>query len=109
MLNLNDFLNIPVKKMSGGMKKRISIAIALINKPQMLILDEPSSALDLLCKEDIRNYLINYKKSGGTVLITSHDEDELSLCDNTFLIKEHTIKSIKGAISRKELIDEIKQ
>ncbi len=87
MLGIKDYLKKPVKKMSGGMKKRISIAIALINNPDLLILDEPSAALDLIGKSDIRNYLIKYKETGGTVIITTHDEEEISICDNIYIIK----------------------
>lgn len=107
MLGIKEYIKKPVKKMSGGMKKRISIAIALINKPDLLILDEPSSALDLICKKDIRDYLLEYKKSGGTVIITTHDEEELAICDNIFLIKNKTIVKMNEKLTGDELVKAI--
>ena len=56
-LQVQDFLNRQVLKLSGGMKKRVSIGCAVANHPQILILDEPGAALDLVCKEVILDYL----------------------------------------------------
>lgn len=109
MLGINEYIKRPVKKLSGGMKKRISIAIALINKPDFLILDEPSAALDLICKKDIRDYLMAYKNQGGTVLITSHDEEELAICDNTFIIKNKSIIKSPVKLHGDELVKAISQ
>lgn len=87
MLGIHDFLRITVSKMSGGMKKRLSIGCAMANKPPILLLDEPSAALDLDCKEKISAYLRSYKKQGGLLLLTTHDVLELSLCDCWYIIK----------------------
>ncbi len=77
ILGISEFLKMPVSKLSGGMKKRVSIGIALAGMPPVLILDEPSAALDLVCKEDIRHYLQIYLERKGTVVITTHEESEL--------------------------------
>ena len=53
LLGIQDFLKVPVHKMSGGMKKRLSIGCAVANRPPILLLDEPTAALDLACKESI--------------------------------------------------------
>ena len=74
ILGISEFLKMPVSKLSGGMKKRVSIGIALAGMPPVLILDEPSAALDLVCKEDIRHYLQIYLERKGTVVITTHEE-----------------------------------
>ncbi len=87
MLGIDAFLRVPVHKMSGGMKKRLSIGCAVAHTPRLLLLDEPSAALDLICKEQIRTYISAHKASGGTVLLTTHDERELSLCDRLYVIK----------------------
>ena len=61
MLGIGDFLKTPVYKMSGGMKKRLAIGCAVANNPKILLLDEPSAALDLICKTRIFNYLEQFK------------------------------------------------
>ena len=88
LLGIGDFVKKPVRKLSGGMKKRVSIGIALAGMPPVLILDEPSAALDLVCKEDIKRYLQIYLEKKGTVVITTHEESELSLCDRLYVMKD---------------------
>ena len=91
MLGVDEFLKTPVCKMSGGMKKRLSIGCAMANRPPILLLDEPTAALDLVCKEQIARYLQNYKKSGGILLLTTHDATELSLCDRWYILKNGSL------------------
>lgn len=88
MLGIHEFLKIPVNRMSGGMKKRLSIGCAMAKRPPIMLLDEPTAALDLVCKESISEYLKLYKKSGGLLLLTTHDVTELALCDQCYIIKE---------------------
>lgn len=88
LLGIGEFLKVPVSKMSGGMKKRLSIGCAMAQKPPILLLDEPSSALDLACKERIASYLRHYKQEGGILLLTTHDSMELSACDEWYIIKQ---------------------
>ncbi len=87
MLGIGDFLKTPVYKMSGGMKKRLAIGCAVANQPKILLLDEPSAALDLICKTRIFNYLEQFKKQGGIVILATHDVQELPLCDQLFILK----------------------
>jgi len=102
MLGINSFINVPVNKMSGGMKKRLSIGCSVAHKPSILLLDEPSAALDLVCKESIASYLKAYKKHGGIVLIATHDIGEISLCDELYIMKNGVLKPYiyDGDISR---------
>lgn len=88
MLGIPAFLNVAVHKMSGGMKKRLSIGCAMAKKPPILLLDEPTAALDLVCKEQIAAYLRSYKQAGGLLLLTTHDVMELQLCDAWYILKE---------------------
>lgn len=88
MLGIPNFLKVPVRKMSGGMKKRLSIGCAVANRPKLLLLDEPSAALDLICKERIGNYLKDFKAQGGSVLLATHDVQEMDLCDALFILKD---------------------
>lgn len=91
---LDAYRNYPVAKLSGGLKKRLSIACALAANPQILIMDEPGAALDIVCKEDIKRYLLQYRQEGGTVLLTSHEEAELLLCDRMYLLKEGVLSEL---------------
>lgn len=88
MLGINDFIKTPVSKMSGGMKKRLSIGCAISKHPPVLLLDEPMAALDLGCKQEISAYLRNHKAAGGIVLLVTHDIIELELCDCWYIIKD---------------------
>ncbi len=88
LLGIGDFLKVTVSKMSGGMKKRLSIGCAMAKKPPVLLLDEPTAALDLACKQHIAEYLRHYKNSGGILLLTTHDVMELELCDAWYIIRD---------------------
>jgi len=88
ILGVGEFLKTPVRKMSGGMKKRLAIGCAAAGSPGLLLLDEPSAALDLICKERIANYLREYKAEGGAILLATHDMHEMELCDKWFIIKD---------------------
>ena len=88
MLGIDEFLKTPVNKMSGGMKKRLSIGCAIAKRPPILILDEPMAALDLACKENICEYLRCYKASGGILILSTHDVLELELCDECYIMKD---------------------
>jgi ABC-type multidrug transport system ATPase subunit len=70
------------------MKKRVSIGCAMAYDQPVLILDEPSAALDLACKENIRLYLTGHLKRDGIILITTHDEAELAMCNKLLVMKQ---------------------
>lgn len=94
MLGIYDFLKVPVNKMSGGMKKRLSIGCAVANDPCVLIMDEPSAALDLVCKERIHNYILDFKSRGGIVIIATHEEQEINLCDKHYIMKNGVLSPL---------------
>lgn len=87
-LGIGEFLKVPVHKMSGGMKKRLSIGCAVAGNPRLLLMDEPSAALDLICKEKIADYIKSFQEKGGSILITTHDVQEISLCDECYILKD---------------------
>ena len=91
ILGIGEFLNVPVAKMSGGMKKRLSIGCAISKHPPLLLLDEPMAALDLACKQEISEYLNKHKASGGIIILVTHDVLELKLCDECYIIKDGLI------------------
>lgn len=88
MLGVDKFLKTPVSKMSGGMKKRLSIGCAVAHDPRILLLDEPSAALDLVCKEQILEYLAAFRRRGGTVILSTHDVQEIGVCSARYLLKD---------------------
>lgn len=86
-LGVTDFLSVPVSKMSGGMKKRLSIALLAAGKPKIMLLDEPSAALDLSAKRFVAEYISDFVSKGGAVLLATHDVSEIAACDSCFIIK----------------------
>ncbi len=103
-LDITPFMNKPVRALSGGMRKRVSLAAALINNPEVLLLDEPASALDLSFKAELRNYLRELRENGTTLLISTHDEEDLDICDIAFLLKDGVLSSISPSLRGEELL-----
>ncbi len=91
-LGVGDFLKTPVRKLSGGMKKKLSIGCAVAKRPPILLLDEPTAALDILAKETISDYLRQYRKAGGLLILTTHDVLELALCDRLYILKNGVLE-----------------
>lgn len=77
-------------KLSGGWKQIVSLAIAFLSEPKMLILDEPTTGLDPHMRNMLWSYITEYnKRTGGTVLLTTHNMDEVELyCDRVMLLNE---------------------
>ena len=90
-LGINDFLDKPVSKLSGGMKKRLSLATVLINNPSVLLMDEPFAALDLPAKQDILTYMQGFRSVGGTIILASHDEEIFNFCNRVLLLKNGSL------------------
>ncbi len=88
MLGIDEFLKTPVSKMSGGMKKRLSIGCAVAKDPSVLLLDEPMTALDLACKQRIFTYLEERKRKGDILVLVTHDVMEMQLCDRWYILKD---------------------
>ena len=103
-LGLTEFLGTPAGKLSGGQKKRLSIASALSNQASLLIMDEPGAALDLEAKEEILTYIRNYLKNGGTVILTSHETQELSICTKLFVMKKGLLMPVTEKLSAAVLV-----
>ena len=84
-----------VKTLSKGLKQKVMIARALINDPDVLFLDEPSSGLDPRSAREVRQMIIDLKMKGKTVLITTHDMEEADLlCDNLAIIHKGIITAL---------------
>ncbi len=88
LLGIPEFLRTPVRKMSGGMKKRLSIGCAVAGNPKILLLDEPGASLDLLCKKAMESYFRAFLDSGGTIFMVTHDVQELLFCTRSCILKD---------------------
>jgi ABC-2 type transport system ATP-binding protein len=92
VLGLAEVRNKPVQKFSGGMKRRINLAIGVINTPRILFLDEPTVGVDVHTRQAIITYLKELNKNGTTLIYTSHQLSEAeNLCDKIALIDDGKI------------------
>ena len=105
ILKIEPFLHKKAKTLSGGMQKRLSIACALASRPTLLLLDEPDAALDLVCKEDIREYIRLYCAQGNTVLLATHEEADFDLCSKLILLKDGHARTLAADTPVKEIIE----
>lgn len=86
-VELEDKAKSPVEKMSGGQKQRFSIASALVNKPKVLFLDEPTTGLDPQARRHLWDLIRNIKQRGITVILTTHYLEEAEmLCDRVAIM-----------------------
>lgn len=92
VLDLEDVYNKPVEKFSGGMKRRVNLAIGVIHEPSILILDEPTVGVDVQTRHAIIKYLHGLNAAGTTLIYTSHQLNEAEdLCERVALIDEGRI------------------
>ena len=92
-LGLRDHLNKKFVELSGGLRQRTLLALALLNDPEILILDEPSTGLDPIARETLWAFIENWLKDGKrTLLLTSHYMDEVErLCNRVVVLVEGQI------------------
>lgn len=84
------------KDLSLGNKKKLAIVMALLSAPKLIVLDEPTSGLDPLIKQNLFHLLLDEKKRGASILISSHDLTEIQrLCDRVAIIKDGKILAIE--------------
>ena len=88
MLGLGDKKNTPARNLSGGMKRRLMIARALVNEPRLLILDEPTAGVDIEIRRLMWEFLAEINERGTTIILTTHYLEEAeSLCRNIAIIE----------------------
>ena len=92
-LRLNEFFKKKTGELSSGQKNRISLAKALINDPEILMLDEPTASLDPDTGDFVRSFIENYSsKTNVTILLASHNMNEVErLCDSVMMMKDGII------------------
>lgn len=107
-LGIGEYLDKRVSKLSGGMKKRVSIACACGNSPDILVMDEPGASLDIVCKADIRDFVRMFTASGRSVIYTSHEDAEIDMADRMAVIAGGRITQLSRVLSGSELLEYIK-
>lgn len=105
LVNLEDKAKSKFKELSGGQKQRFSIATTLINSPEIIFLDEPTTGLDPQARRNLWDLVRNIREKGTTVIITTHYMDEAEyLCDRVAIIDRGKIIALN---SPDKLIDEL--
>ena len=96
MVGLDEKERKPVKKYSLGMRQRLGLAQAIMEDPHVLVLDEPMNGLDKQGVEDIRHLLLELKKQDKTILIASHNAEDIRLlCDEVYEMDAGMLTKIK--------------
>jgi ABC-2 type transport system ATP-binding protein len=76
VLDLWEYRNKKFKELSGGLKRRVGVAMSIVNDPDLLFLDEPTTGLDPMSRRDVWKYILNLKKLGKTIFLTTHYMEE---------------------------------
>lgn len=94
LVNLQEHLRKRVDQYSGGMKRRLSLAIALLHEPPLLILDEPTVGIDPLLRQSIWQELRSLNRQGTTIVLTTHVMDEAEKCDRLGMIRDGQLLAV---------------
>ncbi|MGK7876916.1 MAG: ABC transporter ATP-binding protein [Xenococcaceae cyanobacterium] len=110
-VNLLDRAKSPVETLSGGMQRRMNIAVALVHQPKLLILDEPTTGLDIEARYEIWDLIQQLRSQGMTILLTTHLLDEAQrLCQRIGILKagkiiaEGTLEQLRKLIPAQEIM-----
>ncbi|MGF1517125.1 MAG: ABC transporter ATP-binding protein [Nodosilinea sp.] len=110
-VNLLDKKHTPVERLSGGMQRRLSMAAAILHRPKLVILDEPTTGLDVEARQELWQLIRQFKSMGVTVLLTSHLLDEVErLCQRIGILRqgellaEGTLEALRSRIPAQEIV-----
>ncbi|MBD2434194.1 MAG: ABC transporter ATP-binding protein [Mastigocladus sp. ERB_26_2] len=110
-VNLSDRAKSPVETLSGGMQRRLNIAVALVHQPKLVILDEPTTGLDIEARYEIWELIRQLRNQGITILLTTHFLDEAErLCNKIGILKngqilaEGSLEELRTCIPAKEIL-----
>jgi len=93
--NLADKADAPFATLSGGQRQRLALALAFVNQPKLVLLDEPAAGLDPLARRDLQADILRLKDDGHTVLLSTHDLDEAErLCDRVAVLHRGEIVAL---------------
>ena len=111
VVNLNQDLDKRVSNYSGGMKRRLSLAISLIQDPDLLVLDEPTVGIDPELRRQIWDELRMYAKDGKSIIITTHVMEDAAECDELLMIRNgHIIThGSPDSLEKKYQVDNLEQ
>lgn len=101
---LEEIMKTRVSKLSGGMKRRLSIACAFAQQPLILLMDEPTTALDIYCKEEILKWIDMFLSLNGIVIMTTHDEKEILNCSRCLVMNDGRLEELEGSDINMEVI-----
>ena len=88
-LNVSEYRNVPIRTLSGGLRRRLLIGIAALARPHLMVLDEPTTGLDPDSRRNLWALLRRYREAGTTVIITTHYMEEAeALCDRVGIIED---------------------
>jgi ABC-2 type transport system ATP-binding protein len=111
VVDLADYAGDVVRNLSGGQRSRVSLAVALLGSPDLLVLDEPTVGLDPVLREDLWTTFHELADAGAAVLVSSHVMDEAERCDRLLLMREGVFLA-DGApdeVKQKAGVDDIEQ
>src|SRR6056297_1024439 len=94
-LSLTDKANVGPRELSGGMKRRLLIAKAMVHDPEIIVLDEPTAGVDVELRNNLWEYVINLNKAGKTIILTTHYLEEAeALCDRIAIMNKGNIVKV---------------
>ncbi len=97
VFDLEDILDKPVNTLSGGMKRRLSIACAIERKTPVLILDEPTTSLDIYYQQCIRDWMKEYTAAKGTIIMSTHSMQEIGNADKVYILNDGKTVCMEGS------------
>jgi len=101
-VDLTDYAHDKVGRLSGGQRSRVSLAAALVGRPELLVLDEPTVGLDPVLRRDLWDLFHRLAHAGTTLLVSSHVMDEATRCDRLLLLRDGLLLA---DLTPRELLD----
>jgi ABC-2 type transport system ATP-binding protein len=115
-LGLWEKRNMPSRSLSGGMKRRLMIARALIHEPQLLVLDEPTAGVDIELRRSMWTFLEEINRQGTTIILTTHYLEEaerlcrnIAIIDKGSIVQNTSIKNLIKQLNKETFVLDIKQ
>ena len=110
-LDLLKKVNKPVSNLSGGMRRRLMIARALIHQPKILILDEPTAGVDIEIRQSMWEFITDLNKKGTTIILTTHYLEEaeklcknIAIIDNGVVLKNTSTKNLLNSLDKETMV-----
>lgn len=110
MFDLHEYEDTKVASLSGGWRRRVNIAVALVHSPSVLILDEPTAGLDIEARYDLWNLIRGFREGGVSVLLTTHQMEEaeqlcscIGILQNGRIVAEGSLDTLRALVPAKQL------